>query len=180
MHAGHKALAAHKVLAAALILLSAFAAHAHAHARAAAQEPAAQTEPPRRPQGPAASPVIKLPRDASLGDEREPQQQRATRDERTAEPRRWEYCSISGFVFRTSGFGSSASRIASAVVVYFGGGMEKIEGPSDFEDDALAVAFAKLGEDGWELAGTRTDFHLSDGDGKATTVYFFKRPKRRD
>ncbi|HWW76590.1 MAG TPA: hypothetical protein VNZ44_14435 [Pyrinomonadaceae bacterium] len=176
MHAGHKALAA------ALILLSAFAAQAHTHdGRDAAQEPAAQTEPPRRPQGPAASPVIKLPRDASLGDEREPQQQQhATRDERAAEPRKWEYCSISGFVFRASGFGSSASRIASAVVLYFGGGMEKIEGPSDFEDDALAVAFAKLGEDGWELAGTRTDFHLSDGNGKSTTVYFFKRPKRRD
>ena len=176
MHAGHKALAT------ALVLLSAFAAHAHAHARtAAAQEPAAQTEPPRRPQGPAASPVIKLPRDASLGDEREPQpQQHATREERAAEPRKWEYCSISGFVFRTSGFGGSASRVASAVVRYFGGETETVEGPSGFEDDALAVAFAKLGEDGWELAGTRTDFHLSDGDGKATTVYFFKRPKRRE
>ncbi|HJQ30633.1 MAG TPA: hypothetical protein VJ866_00560 [Pyrinomonadaceae bacterium] len=175
MHAGHKALAA------ALILLSAFAAQAHARdGRAAAQEPAAQTEPPRRPQGPAASPVIKLPRDASLGDEREQQPQHAARDEHTAEPRKWEYCSISGFVFRTSGIGSSASRVASAVVRYFGGETETIEGPSGFEDDALAVAFAKLGEDGWELAGTRTDFHLSDGDGKASTVYFFKRPKRRD
>jgi len=174
MHAGHKALAA------ALILLNAFAAPADAHARVPAQEPAAQTDPPRRPQGPAAGPIIKLPRSESLGDERPTQQPAASRDERPAEPRRWEYCSIGGFVFRQSGFGSSSSRVASAVIRYFGGDTETVEGPSGFEDDALAVAFAKLGEEGWELAGTRTDFHLSDGDGKATTVYFFKRPKRRE
>jgi hypothetical protein len=45
---------------------------------------------------------------------------------------------------------------------------------------ALAAAFAKLGGDGWELAGVRTDLSLDEGRGTASTVYFFKRPKGRE
>ena len=45
---------------------------------------------------------------------------------------------------------------------------------------AARLAFAKLGEDGWELAGVRTDLKLREGDGETTAVYFFKRPKRQE
>jgi hypothetical protein len=172
--------AIHKALAAALALGSAFAAPAPAPARGAVQEPAAQTEPPRRPQGPAAGPVIKLPRSESLGDERATQQPAASGDERAAPagPQRWEYCSINGFVYHQRGLGLSGPHVPAAVIRYFGGSAEEVEGA--YEDDAVANAFAKLGEEGWELAGVRTDLALKDGHGKSAAVYFFKRPKRRE
>lgn len=173
MHARHKALAA------ALALGSALAAPGLAPGRAAAQEPAAQAEPQRRPQGPAAGPVIKLPRDASVGDERAAQQSAAARDERTAEPQKWEYCAIVGFVSRQRGLGISGPQVSAAVIRYFGSGTEDVvEGSSASESEALAAAFTKLGEDGWELAGVRPDLTLDEGS-KSSATYFFKRPKRR-
>jgi hypothetical protein len=45
------------------------------------------------------------------------------------------------------------------------------------EETALANAFAKLGEEGWELTAIRTSIHLEDGDGQSRHSYYFKRPK---
>ena len=61
---------------------------------------------------------------------------------------------------------------------YFPSGSEEIEGAS--EDEAMANAFAKLGEEGWELTAVRTDISLRDGDGASSAAYFFKRPKRQE
>ena len=170
----------HGALAAALAFGLAFAALTPMAARAAAQEPAAQTDPPpRRPQGPAAGPIIKLPRDASLGDDGPPQQPAASRNERAAQaaPQKWEYCAINGFVYHQRGFGSSGRHVPAAVIRYFGGETEEVEGA--YEDDAVAKAFVKLGEEGWELAGVRPDILINEGS-KSSATYYFKRPKRRE
>jgi len=149
------------LLLAALLLASAQAA--------SAQEP----EVPRRPQGPAAGPVIKLPRGAQA-DAGQPPQGEAT-PAQAAAPRRWEYCAITGFVWKQQGFSLSAPQKPSAVVRYFSGGSEEVDGPN--EETALANAFARLGEEGWEMTGIRSSFRLDDGDGETSHVYFFKRPK---
>jgi hypothetical protein len=146
---------------------------------AAAQSPAPQPEPPRKPQGPVAGPAIKLPRGAGAPDERV-QPAGATEEEvtRTAwVPQKWEYCVIKGFKYPQKGF-SSSSRTPAAYVRYLPNGSEEIEGAT--EEEALGNAFAKLGEEGWELTGLRTDLSLSDGNGTSQTVYFFKRPKREE
>lgn len=136
----------------------------------------AQPEPPpRRPQGPAAGPVIKLPPGSGATDERA--QAPAAREEAAPlAPPKWEYCVIKGFVYRQKGFSSSSPRVTLAFVRYLPEGSEEIEGAS--EEEALDNALAKLGEDGWELTAIRTDLHLDDGDGKTTSVYFLKRQKR--
>jgi hypothetical protein len=170
--------AALKGSAKALALAAALAAHAHA-ARAASggQTPQQETPPPRRPQGPVVGPAIKLPPGAGVANE--PAQSAAARDEPAREPRRWEYCVIGGFRYHQKGLSlSSSARTPAAVVRYFPNGSEEIEGAS--EEEALANAFAKLGEDGWELAGVRTDLKLREGDGETSTTYFFKRPKRQE
>lgn len=145
---------------------------------AAALSPCAaapQTDAPRgRPQGPAAGPVIKLPRGAGAEAEQPPQAETARRETHSA-PRRWEYCAVTGFVRKPKGLNSSAP---SAVIRYFPSESEEVEGAS--EDDALARAFAKLGEEGWELAGIRQSLDLREGDGKSTHVFYFKRPGRDD
>lgn len=139
---------------------------------------ARQDEPPRRPQGPAASPIIKLPR--GTGVEADATEQ--SRPERSHEAlRKWEYCAIVGFVQKersSSSLSLSTPRTPWAVIRYFPKGYEEIEGVN--EEDALANAFVKLGEDGWEMTGLRTSLHLSDGDGQTRHVYYFKRPKRDD
>ncbi|HEX8282121.1 MAG TPA: hypothetical protein VF588_02150 [Pyrinomonadaceae bacterium] len=143
----------------------------------------AQTEPPRKPQGPAVGPAIKLPRGAGAGDERT-QPAGARQDGQEAEragwaPQKWEYCFIRGIKYNQKGLSlSSSSRTPAAVVRYFPNGSEEFEGAT--EEDALANAFAKLGEDGWELTAVRTDFSLSDGNGHTFAAYFFKRPKRQE
>ncbi|HEX8499127.1 MAG TPA: hypothetical protein VF659_00955 [Pyrinomonadaceae bacterium] len=164
----------HKARALACAALLALAALAHAP-RAAAQTP----EPPRRPHGPVAGPVIKLPPGAGAADERT--QAQSARDDEPARPawspQRWEYCVIKGFKYHQKGFSiSSPTHVPAAYVRYFPSGTEEIEGAN--EDEALANAFAKLGEDGWELTGVRTDLSLSDGNGASTAVYFFKRPRK--
>jgi len=139
----------------------------------------AQTEPQRRTQGPAAGPAIRLPRGEGAAAERgqspDPKE-RAGRE--AAAPRTWEYCVIKGFRYHQKGLSLSSSTRPAAFVRYFPEGSEEVEGGS--EDEALGNAFAKLGEEGWELAGVRTDLSLNDGDGKTSTVYFFKRPKRQE
>lgn len=149
---------------------------------APAAQAAAQTEPPRRPQGPVAGPAIKLPRGAGAEDQRT--QAAGARQDEEAEraapaPRKWEYCVIKGFKYNQKGLSlSSSSRTPAAVVRYFPTGSEEIEGAT--EEEALANAFARLGEEGWELTAVRTDLSLSDGSGTSFSVYFFKRPKRQE
>lgn len=133
-----------------------------------------QPEPPRRPQGPAAGPVIKLPPGAGAAAERA--QTPAAKGE--AAPAKWEYCYIKGFAYRQTGFSPSSPRVAVVYVHYLPEGSEEVEGPN--EEAALGNALAKLGEDGWELTAIRTDLQLVDGDGKAASVYFFKRPKGQE
>ena len=165
--------ARHKATALAFVLALAPAAYA----AGGAQTP--QPEPPRRPQGPAAGPVIKLPPGAGAAEERAPTP--GAREEAapaTAAPPKWEYCVINGFRYHSSGFGSSARRTAAAQVRYLPEGSEEFEGST--EDEAVNNALAKLGEDGWELTAIRTDLQLDDGDGKTTAVYFLKRPKRQE
>jgi hypothetical protein len=141
-----------------------------------------QPEPPRRPQGPAAGPVIKLPPGAGISEERA--QAPAAKEEAApapSAPSKWEYCVISGFHYHQNQKGlslSSSSTRPAAYVRYLPEGSEEIEGAT--EEEALDNALAKLGEDGWELAAIRTDLHLVGGDGHTTSVYFFKRPKRQE
>jgi hypothetical protein len=137
-----------------------------------------QPEPPRRPQGPAAGPSIKLPPGTGSVEERAPSPG-AKEEAAPALPPRWEYCSINGFRYHEKSISISSSvRRPSAYVRYLPEGSEEIEGAT--EEEALGNALAKLGEDGWELTAIRTDLHLDDGDGTTTSVYFFKRPKRQD
>jgi hypothetical protein len=161
---------------AALLALAALAPAAHA----AAQTPAPQPEPQRKQQGPVAGPAIKLPRGAGA-DEARTQNAGARDDEgsRAAwSPQRWEYCYVRGFKYRQKGFSSSSGHTVSALVRYLPNGSEEVEGGN--EEEALGNAFAKLGEEGWELAGVRTDFSLSDGNGTTSATYFFKRPKGQE
>ena len=173
MRRTHHALA----IAFAVAATSAFVALAPARL-AAARAQAQQAEPPRKPQGPAAGPVIKLPRGEGAPTEQTPAGVRPDAARADASPTKWEYCAVVGFVFRQKGFSISSPSVPFAVVRYFPGTVEEVEGTS--EDDALANAFAKLGEDGWELAGVRTDIRVTDGTGRSSTTYFFKRPKRQE
>jgi hypothetical protein len=138
---------------------------------------AQQTTPPRRPSGPAAGPVIKLPRgdNASLEQTQSNPSAKEQPTSAASEPKRWEYCAIMGVAWRQKGF-SSSTRTPSAVVRFFPNTFEEIEGTN--EEDAIANAFARLGDDGWELTGVATNFSVTDGTGKTSTVYYFKRPKR--
>lgn len=141
----------------------------------AASAQSAQTDPPRRPQGPAAGPVIKLPPGAGAVEER-PQTPGAKAEAAPRAPQRWEYCFINGFRYHEKSVGiSSTVRRPAAYVRYLPEGSEEFEGAT--EEEALAAALLKLGEDGWELTAVRTDLRLEDGDGRTTSVYFFKRPK---
>lgn len=136
---------------------------------------AQQTTPPRRPSGPAAGPVIKLPRDGNASLDAT-QSDSKNRDERAAsEPKRWEYCAITGFNYRQKNFPSN-SYTPSAVIRFFPDTLEEVEGGN--EESALANAFARLGDEGWELTGITTNLSLTDGNGKTSSVYYFKRPKR--
>ena len=159
--------------ATALALALALAPAAYAHAGGQSTQP----EPRRRPQGPAAGPVIKLPPGSGSAEERA-QTPGSKEEAAPAAPTKWEYCVIKGIVYRQKGFSSSSPRVPLAHVRYLPEGSEEIEGAS--EEEALDNALAKLGEDGWELTAIRTDLQLDDGDGKTTSVYFFKRPKRQE
>jgi hypothetical protein len=138
-----------------------------------------QTPAPRRPSGPAAGPIIRLPRgDGASLEQSQPNSSAKEQGERaTVEPKRWEYCAITGFVVHQKGFSfSSPSYAPSAVVRFFPNTTEEVEGTNEI--DALANAFTRLGDDGWELTGVSTNFSLSDGNGGSSSIYYFKRPKR--
>lgn len=154
---------------AAALLLAQFASAANAHAQ--------QTPPTRRTSGPVAGPVIKLPRGDNASLEQTPSDSPAKEqaERAPAEPKRWEYCAITNVTWQQKGF-SSSSRAAYANVRFFPEGSEEIEGNS--LDGALANAFTRLGNDGWELTGISNYINLSDGNGASTSVYYFKRPKR--
>ena len=157
-----------KALAAALLLAQVATA-----STALAQQ---TTAPPRRPSGPAASPVIKLPPGSGASLEETQSNSSAKERAERAEPKRWEYCAITGVVWRQKGF-SSSPRTPSALVRFFPNTVEEIEGSAS-EEDAIANAFTRLGDDGWELTGVASNFTLTDGNGKTASVYYFKRPKR--
>lgn len=170
MKAGHGA----RTLAFAFALALAPAAYAASGAQS--QQP----EPPRRPQGPAAGPVIKLPPGAGAAETRTPTPN-AKEEAAPAPPAppKWEYCIINAIRVRPKSFGIGSSvPVVAAHVRYLPEGSEEIEGAT--EEEALGNALTKLGEDGWELTAIRTDLQLDDGDGKTTSVYFFKRPKRQE
>lgn len=152
----------------ALGLVFALAATAHA-------QPQQPDPPPRRPQGPAAGPVIKLP-PGSVATEERAQTNAAKEEAAPAAPTKWEYCVINGFRHHQKGFSSSSGHVPAAHVRFLPEGSEEVEGST--EDEAVNNALARLGEDGWELTAIRTDLKLEDGDGKAASVYFLKRPKR--
>jgi hypothetical protein len=139
-----------------------------------------QPEPPRRPQGPAAGPVIKLPPGSGAVEERA--QPGGAKEQAAAalpQPQRWEYCFINAIRSRQKSFGIGSSvQVVAAHVRYLPEGSEEIEGAT--EEEALGNALLKLGEDGWELTAIRTDLQLKEGDGKTASVYFFKRPKRQE
>lgn len=139
-----------------------------------------QPEPPRRPQGPAAGPVIKLPPGAGASEERA--QTPGAKEEAApapALPQKWEYCFINGFRYHQKSISiTSSTQRPAAYVRYLPEGSEEIEGVN--EEEALGNALFKLGEDGWELTAIQTNLHLEDGNGKTTSVYFFKRPKRQE
>jgi len=137
---------------------------------------AQQTPAPRRPSGPAAGPVIKLPRgDGSTLDQPSPDSKE--RAASAADSKRWEYCAIVGFRWKQTGFGSYTTTTTYALVRFFPNTSEEVEGSG--EQDALANAFTRLGDDGWELTGISTGVTLSDGNGSSSSTYFFKRPKRQ-
>ena len=138
-----------------------------------------QQEVPRRPQGPAAGPVIKLPR--GEGQPVEPAEDRKAGARRAAAalPQKWEYCAITGVTWSQKAFGiGSSSHVALALVRYFPHGVDQVEGPT--EEDAVANAFAKLGDDGWELVAVRESLSLTEGNGRSAPVFYFKRPKAQE
>jgi hypothetical protein len=134
------------------------------------------TDAPRRPSGPAASPAIKLPRGAGAAEQSAAAKGEGARV--VAAPQKWEYCAIVDFERRQKGFSLSSPYVTVAVVRYFPNNTEEIEGAS--VDDALANALAKLGDDGWELVAVKVEFNLTEGNGKSSPTYYFKRPKRQE
>jgi hypothetical protein len=168
MNAGRKA---HALAFAAALAVAALAPAA----RAQTQQP---DPPPRRPRGPVAGPAIKLPPGSGAQEERTQQPAPAKESAgRTAwEAQRWEYCVIRGFKLHQKGFSfTQPLYVPAAYVRYFPEGSEEIEGAN--EEEALAGAFAKLGDEGWELTAVRPEIVLSDGNGTSSATYFFKRPK---
>ena len=155
---------AHALACAAALALAALAP--------AARGQSAQTEPPRRPPGPVGGPLIRLPRGAGAQEERQPAPVAKGEAARTGwEYQQWEYCVISGYRSHPKGYNfNQPIYVPAAYVRYFPEGSEEIEGEN--QEEALANAFAKLGEDGWELTA------VSEGPGSSTPTYFFKRPKR--
>lgn len=138
---------------------------------ARAPAPAAQqSETPRRPTGPAAGPPITLPRGQGEGLE----QPQPPEHSKGSAPKRWEYCAVTHTFRKQSGFGPSSATFIAAVRFY-PNTYEEVEGKD--EDDALANAFAKLGEEGWEMVAVRQNLSLLDGNGRATHTYLFKRQK---
>ncbi len=131
---------------------------------------AQQTEAPRRPRGPATGPSITLPRGQGEGLEQSPPSEGA----RGTAAKRWEYCAVTHTYRKPTSLGSLSATFF-AVVRFYPNTYEEIEGRD--EEDALANAFVKLGEEGWEMVAVRQNLNLLDGSGRATHTYLFKRQK---
>ncbi|HEV2864527.1 MAG TPA: hypothetical protein VGX48_26240 [Pyrinomonadaceae bacterium] len=153
------------------LLLAALALAAAAPARAQEQEV------PRRPRGPAAGPVIKLPRgEGAPADEQ--QQPAAAQKSQPAAPLKWEYCTLTGHAFKSREVGLSTRSVPAAVIHCLPNAPEEVEGGT--HELAIANALARLGEDGWELVAVRETFKLSEGNGDSHPVFYLKRPKRQE
>ncbi|MGH9942440.1 MAG: hypothetical protein ACRD9R_08805 [Pyrinomonadaceae bacterium] len=127
----------------------------------------------RRPKGPIAGPIIKLPRGHYEPPPADADGQQQEEETRPTARQAWEYSAITHVGTRRKTFGTDIVGFAS--VRYFRGGGEQVEGAN--EDEALANALTKLGEEGWELVAIRDSFQLSDGNGGSNSSYFFKRPR---
>ncbi len=135
---------------------------------------AQQTSPPAagRAKGPIVGPEIKLPRGSYEAPAAAAQEQGESAA-RQAVPIKWEYCSIVYISSRRKDYSPTVTYFA--YVRYFRGGSETIDGAN--EEEALANALTKLGDDGWELVAIREQFGVSEGTGSSTSSYFFKRPR---
>ena len=155
------------------LLLCAFALAATTPLRAQEQEV------PRKPRGPAAGPVIKLPRGEGAPADEQAQTADAQRHAQPAAPQKWEYCSLTGYTYKSKEVGLSVRTVPTAVIRYFTPGTtEEVEAAN--HELAIDNAVARLGDDGWELAGVRERFNLSEGTGFSSPVFYFKRPKRQE
>ncbi|HLM55503.1 MAG TPA: hypothetical protein VK422_05200 [Pyrinomonadaceae bacterium] len=146
-------------------------------AAAATPARAQEQEVPRRPRGPAAGPVIKLPR----GEGAPADEQRHPAEAQKAQPPaplKWEYCTLTGHAFRSREVGLSTRSIPTAVIQCLPNAPEEVEGGT--HEHAIANALARLGEDGWELVAVRETFKLSEGTGDSHPVFYLKRPKRQE
>ncbi|HEX5708065.1 MAG TPA: hypothetical protein VFX96_12260 [Pyrinomonadaceae bacterium] len=141
----------------------------------ASSAPARAQAGEKRRDGPIPGPIIKLPpgqydvTPAPAADADEQQQKRTTR---ALASQRWEYCTIYQVNYQKRDYSSNWTGVA--FIRYYRGGGEQVEGGN--EDEALANAMTKLGEEGWELVAIRESIGLSEGTGTATHSYFFKRP----
>ncbi len=151
------------------LLLGAFALAAAPVSRAQEQEV------PRKPRGPAAGPVIKLPRGEGADEQQHPAEMPKAQP---AEQLKWEYCTVTGNTWKQREVGLSTRQIPTAVINYPANNWEEVEGAS--HDLAILNALAKLGEDGWQLVAVREKFSLSEGTGNSTPVFYLKRPKRQE
>lgn len=159
-----------RALALALALVFAACAPTLLTSARAGASAAQQSETPRRPTSPAAGPSITLPR----GQGEALEQPQPPEHSKGSAPKRWEYCAVTHTFRKQSGFGTSPATFVAAVRFY-PNTHEEIEGRD--EDDALANAFSRLGEEGWEMVAVRQNLNLLDGSGKATHTYIFKRQK---
>src|SRR5215207_3190395 len=87
---------------------------------------AQQTPPPRRPSGPAAGPVIKLPPGSGASLEQSQSDSKGQAERGAHEPKRWEYCAIVGVNWRQKNFPSNA-RTQSALIRFFPDTFEEVE-----------------------------------------------------
>lgn len=131
----------------------------------------------KRRDGPIPGPIIKLPPGqydvtAPAAEGEQQQQQRRAVSSRAAQ--RWEYCAMRIVNFRKESSFSN-QLISTAYIRYLRGGGESIDAAN--EDEVLAAAMTKLGDEGWELVAIGESFTLSDGNGYSTPRYFFKRAR---
>lgn len=138
---------------------------------------AQEQEVPRRPRGPAAGPIIKLPRGegAPADEQRQPAE---TQKAQPAAALKWEYCTLTGYGFRSREVGLSLRSIPTAVIHCQPSAPQEVEGAT--HEHAIANALERLGEDGWELVAVRETFKLSEGTGESQPVFYLKRPKRQE
>jgi len=136
---------------------------------------AQEQEVPRRPRGPAAGPVIRLPRGEGADEQQAPPE---SQKPQPAASQKWEYCTVTGNTFKAREVGLSTRYIPAALINYQTAHWEDVEGAN--HDHAILNALAKLGEEGWELVSVREKFSLSEGTGSSTPVFYLKRPKRQE